>query len=1322
MNTNQITNVDGFTDFNPSAAWDTVVNSPLVLNGAAAASLVVSDDGWFLRADYGRNGDDLQLTGTGGRVVIIDDYFSQPQPPDLISQSGAVLKAATVIRLAGPLAPGQYAQAATGPDTGPIGRVETASGGVKATRADGTEVTLASGDPVFLGDILETSNDGTVGITFADESTFSLGEAGRMTLDELIFDPGAQEGAMHVNLIQGAFTFISGKIAKTDPNAMVVSTPTSTIGIRGTAGGGHVDSDGVTTAALMPEASGFIGEMSIGNAAGTQTINQALQAVTIASNTIAPTPPFIMSPQQLGQTFGSALNALPNGEQGLPDAVVNGAREGRTQQQQAEQAQQEAEVRQLEAEAEANQAEAVAAQTLAEAEAAATAEAQAAADAATAEAAAAEAAALAEAAIAAAEVPGATPEQIAVAEETAQLAEEAQALAEQEVARAQEARTATAQSQAQAAEAQAQLASANAEVAHAVVGVTQAQIAVVQTSAIGAVATAAVAAGIDTVPGVNQINNAEAALIQAQEQVQTAQQQVEQAAAAVERAYEQVQNIEAEIAAIEQQALAPTDGPGDGPEEADDRLEEPTDGPVEAEAEGPNEALGAGLRDGPLDGINPLAATEPNPTPGTDPITGPAPGIGLANNTGPVFEPFADAFSDPAFDPFSGAYDGTLVGSNIGPIGGPVFGQTLNAATTTPFISEDDVSPVGTTLFVIETFNETQMGTTGNDNLTGGPGNTQFTMIQGVSLDGDDILNGGQGTDEIYLQSLNQFQGIYDSSVLASPNLVYATSTGISGTIELNSVEQLFVNNGTESSVRLNIDITASGYGYVISGGAGNNVIDVSDGKTLSLIPNLDGVSHVLSDSDTLGTVLFGGAGNDTLTGSGEGDDIFGGAGSDTLHGGDGLDLLYGGGGDDVIDLGGGDDFADAGAGNDSVTGDIGDETVFGGSGNDYLNLGNGDNIGYGDDGDDTLIGGAGNDTLTGGGGNDQITLGNGVNVGSGGLGNDTIYGGSGIDTIGGGDGNDLIFMGLGDDSVTGGAGNDILKVGYNGSSSFASGQTAGSLDGGSGIDTIQLFANNDFSAVAISNIETLVFSASSAATFTSSQVTNLSSIDFGAVTASLTVGLTSGANFDAASLSLSNFTSGTDTLSYLGGAGNEALTLGSTNNTVSVTDVETITGGSGTDIITLGSGDQTIAASNIETLIGGAGNDTITITGSTGAVLTGGNGHDTLTGGSGSDVFRYTSASQSTSTLTDIITNFEATTVSEVLFLDGLLTGTFGFLGSEAVAFTGAAGGNNTEARFNNTSKLLEIDVDGNGTSDMDITLQGVSLGDLSSADFNVT
>ncbi|GAB6053894.1 hypothetical protein JCM17960_27140 [Magnetospira thiophila] len=162
------------------------------------------------------------------------EQITAPQTENAASQVSAASGADS--SLESPAAPAssenpQLAQAATGEA---IGRVDELQGEVTVTRADGSQAQLQAGDPVFQGDLLETSDGGSVGIVLADQSVFSLSENGRMVLDEMIYDPGAEEGSAAFSLLSGAATFVSGQIAKFGQDAMMVKTPVATIGIRGT--------------------------------------------------------------------------------------------------------------------------------------------------------------------------------------------------------------------------------------------------------------------------------------------------------------------------------------------------------------------------------------------------------------------------------------------------------------------------------------------------------------------------------------------------------------------------------------------------------------------------------------------------------------------------------------------------------------------------------------------------------------------------------------------------------------------------------------------------------------------------------------------------------------------------------------------------------------------------------------------------------------------------------------------------------------------------------------------------------------------------------
>ncbi len=177
-------------------------------------------------------------------------------------------------------------------------------------------------------------------------------------------------------------------------------------------------------------------------------------------------------------------------------------------------------------------------------------------------------------------------------------------------------------------------------------------------------------------------------------------------------------------------------------------------------------------------------------------------------------------------------------------------------------------------------------------------------------------------------------------------------------------------------------------------------------------------------------------------------------------------------------------------------------------------------------------------------------------------------------------------------------------------------------------------------------------------------------------------------------------------------GGGTDSLSLADGANFVDVTNVESVSGGSGNDNITN-------AGATAATIDGRAGNDSLN--GGSGADnLIGGLGADNLSGGASSDTFSYSSASDSAPGSGDTITDFDAIDDSEDIVLNGFAAGGFVFLGDETSTFTG--GSNNSEARFNDASKLLEIDSDGDAVVDMEITLTGVNLSDLDVNDFTDT
>ncbi|MBT7942639.1 MAG: hypothetical protein HN719_04700, partial [Alphaproteobacteria bacterium] len=202
--------------------------------------------------------------------------------------------------------------AQTNPSGEPIGQISALEGTAFITRTDGVKVEASDGTPIFQGDMVETNGNGAVGITFADESSFSLAENGSMVIDEMVYDPTSQSGTSAISVAEGVFTFVSGQIAKTDVEAMTISTPVAVIGIRGTSGGGQAGSEGTAnTFSLFQDASGSTGEMVITTQGGAETLSAPNQTTQITSAFIPPTKPITLPPAAVAKFYAKAAKVAP---------------------------------------------------------------------------------------------------------------------------------------------------------------------------------------------------------------------------------------------------------------------------------------------------------------------------------------------------------------------------------------------------------------------------------------------------------------------------------------------------------------------------------------------------------------------------------------------------------------------------------------------------------------------------------------------------------------------------------------------------------------------------------------------------------------------------------------------------------------------------------------------------------------------------------------------------------------------------------------------------------------------------------------------------
>jgi Ca2+-binding RTX toxin-like protein len=454
-------------------------------------------------------------------------------------------------------------------------------------------------------------------------------------------------------------------------------------------------------------------------------------------------------------------------------------------------------------------------------------------------------------------------------------------------------------------------------------------------------------------------------------------------------------------------------------------------------------------------------------------------------------------------------------------------------------------------------------------------------------------------------------------------------------TISRNAAGQILVNNGAVAV--LGGTPTVANTALIQVFGQGNNDT-ITLNQTNGALPRAN---------------LFGGAGNDTLTGGAGGDMLFGQSNNDTLIGVGGFDFLFGGSENDTLTGGDADDQVFGESGDDTMIWNPGDDTdlneggagtdtvqVNGGNGTEaFTTTANGTRVRF-----DRLdpapfaidIGTSENLVLNANGGDDSFSAtGNlaaliKITV-DGGAGGDTILGSNGIDLLRGGDGNDFVDGQQGNDVALLGAGDDVFQWDPGDGSDTVEGQdnTDTMLFNGSAGNEIFAASANGQRVLFTRNLGNIVM-----------DVNDLEVVDLNALggTDNLTVNDLTGtdvvrvdtdlagtfggtAGDAAADVVVVNGTNGDDIIDVFG-AGTSASVVGlqaqvNITNSEGANDSLVINALGGSDGVTA----TTLPAGVIKlTVDGGTGEDTIL--GSQAAdVFLGGDGDDFLFGDNGNDV-----------------------------------------------------------------------------------------------------
>ncbi|WP_430463552.1 beta strand repeat-containing protein [Tabrizicola sp.] len=611
--------------------------------------------------------------------------------------------------------------------------------------------------------------------------------------------------------------------------------------------------------------------------------------------------------------------------------------------------------------------------------------------------------------------------------------------------------------------------------------------------------------------------------------------------------------------------------------------------------------------------------------------------------------------------------------------------------------------------------NNNLSGSAGNDSLFGGAGNDRLNGGTGI-----DLMEGGTGNDTYVVDHAND--KVLERASTGGVDLVESSVSYVLGS----NLENLTLTgsahiNGTGNSLANVLTANAgnnrlfgSGGNDVLSGLAGNDTLDGGSGNDtmigglgndtyyLSSIHDVmtelasEGIDTVISDiSHSLAAnfenLVLAGTSGTTATGNQVDNILTGNGGANRLNGLEGNDTLNGGAGGDTLDGGAGNDVMVGGTGNDvyiiDSLGDVVTELALGGI--DRIQTGFSTILGAHIE--NLVLTGSADLNGTGNAEANQITGNSGDNLLAGHEGNDTLNGGAGADTLNGGAGRDSMIGGLGDDVYYVDTRLDIIIEGATG-----------------GTDLVYTLDNYRMAR----GVENLIMQGSADLTATGNTAANTMTGNAGD---NLLLG-GSGADTLYGGGGADTLNGGTGNDSMIGGAGNDTYYVGSLADRI----VETANGGIDTALVStnhvmaanvenvtmLSSGAYRVTGNDLDNVIlgnrgqntinGGAGDDTIN----------GGAGNDVLTGGEGADHFVFSGTSFGLDRITDFNTLDGGPGEGDRLVFEGLLVGGFVYRGD--AAFTG--GSNNSEARFDNDTRRLQIDFDGDGVTNFSITLTGMT------------
>ena len=181
-----------------------------------------------------------------------------------------------------------------------IGDITEHNGSSGIVRDTGEILAGGIGEDIFFKDSIETAQ-GRMNIKFVDETNLKLTEHTEVVIDEYYFDPDPSKSKMAMSFVSGTARFTTGKLGLVPVENIVITTPTATIGVRGTSFTTSVDELGRSLVILLPETECTVdgdcspsGEITVTNEGGVVVLNEAFQATMVSNISTPPVQPVVL--------------------------------------------------------------------------------------------------------------------------------------------------------------------------------------------------------------------------------------------------------------------------------------------------------------------------------------------------------------------------------------------------------------------------------------------------------------------------------------------------------------------------------------------------------------------------------------------------------------------------------------------------------------------------------------------------------------------------------------------------------------------------------------------------------------------------------------------------------------------------------------------------------------------------------------------------------------------------------------------------------------------------------------------------------------------